>query len=196
MASAPEPVTVILLNGGSVIVQNVVAIYDADTPWTLLGTPNVGSATVTMLNTAGVFVGQQVFGIGVPFGTFVSTVTANTSITISQNAIAPADGATKRLLSFGGGYYEGDTWRNELDATYIGAAWVTTAAADAIDPDSGGNRYVPNADDSLNVIAPRFLQKCRSRVMFSRQDALGNTLPIRWFWSDSILGLGDGAETF
>lgn len=196
MAAAPEAVTVILLNGGSVIVQNVVAIYDADTPWTLLGIPNAGSATIPMANTAGVFVGQQVFGIGVPFGTFVSTVTANTQITINQNAVAPADGSTKRLLSFGGGYYEGDTWRNELDATYIGAPWVTTAAADPIDPDAMGDRYVPNADDNLNIVAPRFLQKCRSRVMFSRMDASNNVLPIRWFWSDSILGLGDGAETF
>jgi len=45
-----------------------------------------GQATVTLSNTTGITQGQQVTGVGIPAGTTVSSVTPNTSITLSANA--------------------------------------------------------------------------------------------------------------
>lgn len=185
MPATPEDVQVILRNGGAVLVTNVIGQpVQVDVPTIRRGTTN-STTTVAMLLTQGVYTGMPVRGPGIPDLTFVTAVTG-TSVTISNAATASAT----VTLAFGDGYYDGDTWRNELDSTYLGAP--IGAQTDY----SSTPGYPVNKDDSYNVIPPRFHQLARTQTQFSRQDANGNVLPMRWFWSDEILGLGDGGETF
>lgn len=59
-------------------------------PFVLSGGTTSTNTTVTMADTTGVFPGQPVTGAGIPANTTVVSVTANTSIVISQAATATA----------------------------------------------------------------------------------------------------------
>ena len=56
----------------------------------LSGTTTSSSQTITMASTAGIIVGMSVSGAGIPVGATVSTITPDTSITISVGASASA----------------------------------------------------------------------------------------------------------
>lgn len=56
------------------------------------GDTTSSSATIAMTDTTGVAVGQKVIGDGIPANSFVTTVTANTSIVITNAATATATG--------------------------------------------------------------------------------------------------------
>lgn len=78
--------------GDTVIYDNTTgAISTISTaPFTLPGTTVNTTTTVTMASTTGVFAGQPVTGAGIPANTTVVSVTANTSIVISNAATASA----------------------------------------------------------------------------------------------------------
>ncbi len=70
--------------GSGYVGAPMVAIADAGA--TQPGTTTAASNTILMADTAGVFVGQSITGTGIPPGSIVTGITADTAITISQNA--------------------------------------------------------------------------------------------------------------
>ena len=88
----------------------------------LSGTTNTNT-TVDMVSTAGVVVGMSVTGTGIPVNTIVSTITPNTSITISN---AATNSATENL-TFGQNFSVLEVLLTAINAYSVGGADWTAA---------------------------------------------------------------------
>ena len=90
IVTLPAPAAI----GDKVVFDNTTGALStiSTAPFQLAGTTTSGDATVTMVSTAGIVVGQAVSGVGVPVGATVDSIIANTSIELS--AVATASGAT------------------------------------------------------------------------------------------------------
>ena len=80
----------------------LLAITTAQTTANTAATITSGSNSILTANTAGLFLGMPVTGTGIPGGSFITGITANTSYTISQNATAngSAIAVTGTMLNF------------------------------------------------------------------------------------------------
>ncbi len=74
-----------------------------------------GNVTVTMTNTNGITVGQQVFGAGIPSGATVVSIVPGVSVNLS----VPATSAGSPALRFGKGVTSGSTVVSVLDTTGV-----------------------------------------------------------------------------
>lgn len=80
----------------------LLAITTAQTTANTAATITSGNNSILTASTAGLFLGMPVTGTGIPGGSFITGITANTSYTISQNATAAgsAIAVTGTMLNF------------------------------------------------------------------------------------------------
>lgn len=151
------------------------------------------STTVTMTNTSGIIAGQFVYGFGIAMGTYVVSVSANTSIVLSITAVTTLN----QILTFASGaIYDGSTFRNDIPASFAGSPdkalgqtgqYVQTAVVMA--------SYVGQSD-RLNGKPPQSTPKLRTRRMYLRYDLTGLPIGSRSFWDDEVLGDGDAPRVY
>ena len=127
-AAANTPFTVTVPAGTSLLPGMVVtqATATGGTTATENATATQGAVgtTISMSNTAGVTVGQLVTGTGIAAGSYVASMTANTSITLNQNTSAAVTSGT--ALSFTGGNFQGGT------VTVLSVSGTTATLIDSV----------------------------------------------------------------
>ena len=114
-------------------------------------TATTAQTTIPMSTTTGVLVGQRVIGTGIPANSFVTTVTASTSIVIKYptQAVAPTIGSSVSM-NFYSDLYAANTMGSPTipylgQATYIPGTTIATGATIAASA-SGALIYTPAAD--------------------------------------------------
>jgi autotransporter-associated beta strand protein len=102
------------------------------------GTAAASTAIITGLSaTSDLYVGQSVFGLNVPAGTFITGITNSGAITLSNNVSAAIPANTP--ITFGS-IYEGRITGN-VKLTKVGLGMLTLGGFTTANPDAGNNTY-------------------------------------------------------
>jgi hypothetical protein len=120
-------------------------------------TATTAQTTIPMTSTTGVVVGQKVVGTGIPANSFVTTVTANTSIIIKYptQAVAPTIASNVSMQFFTDVYTEAGTVA-VIPGTAIATGLTSVAYSFEVDAASFTYTQVPHIEFTLGYVETSF----------------------------------------
>jgi len=126
-----------------------------DAPSAILPTSSVSGSTVLLPSTQGVALGQAVYGTGIAPGTTVAGLEPNSSLTLSQPALA----TTGTTLSFsdgsrGNGFevlFEATYQQGQLPGTFSSSGKLVSQQNSALDPNGQGALRQVNVGDLIRA---------------------------------------------